>query len=223
MEHGRPARSRLPSPPGGERLGIWSAGAPPAAGSPRRSVVKSTMSVAHTWGTTDEERALAYPCDRHIAAPRDELYRGVTVDAPAAVVFRWLCQLRAAPYSYDWIDNFGRRSPQQLTPGLETLAAGQRVMTIFELVEFEQDRSITIRIAQDGRSERVFGSLAGTYMAVGRPEGGTRLLGKVSMHRERGLVPRVRQLILPWGDLVMMRRQLLNLKRLAERDARQRL
>ncbi len=180
------------------------------------------MSIAHTWGTTEGERALAYPCDRHIAEPRDELYRGVTVNAPAAVVFRWLCQLRAAPYSYDWIDNLGKRSPQQLTSGLEALADGQRVMTIFELVEFEQDRSITVRIIERGRARRLFGSLAATYMVLERPEGGTRLLAKLSAHRSDGLVSRGMRLILPWGDLVMMRRQFLNLKRLAERDAWQR-
>ncbi len=174
------------------------------------------MSVAYTWGTTAAERALAYPCDGYVQVPRYELFRGVSVHAPAATVFRWLCQLRAAPYSYDWIDNGGRRSPRRLTPGLDVLEPGQQVMRIFELVEFEQDRSITVRIIERGRASRLFGSLAVTYMAVEGPEGDTRLLAKLSIHRSRGLIARAMRLVLPWGDLVMMRRQLLNLKRLAE-------
>jgi hypothetical protein len=54
----------------------------------------------------------------------------VTVHASPAVV-RWLCQLRAAPYAYDWLDNWGKQSPRQLIPGLENLKLGQTVMTIF--------------------------------------------------------------------------------------------
>lgn len=73
------------------------------------------------WGTTAPERARPYPCDELVPSSDGALFRGVSVEAPAAVVFRWLCQLRAAPYSYDLLDNRGRRSPQELTPGLERL------------------------------------------------------------------------------------------------------
>jgi hypothetical protein len=80
------------------------------------------------------------------------LFRGVTVRARAPVVFRWLCQLRVAPYSYDWLDNLGRRSPRTLTPGAERLELGQRVMGIFELVGFEPDRHLTLRLRKPGIS-----------------------------------------------------------------------
>ena len=63
------------------------------------------------------ERAAAYPCDGLIDCPDRVVFRGVDIAAPAALVFRWLCQLRAAPYSYDWVDNFGRRSPRRSSRG----------------------------------------------------------------------------------------------------------
>ena len=106
--------------------------------------------LAWHWGTTPDERARPFPCDALLPGFDVALYRGVTVRAPAPVVFRWLCQLRVAPYSYDWLDNLGRRSPRTLTPGAERLELGQRVMGIFELVGFEPDRHLTLRLRKPG-------------------------------------------------------------------------
>src|SRR5262245_17671769 len=103
------------------------------------------MSVATTCGTTADERATPDPCDAFGSRVDAACWRGVTVRADAPTVFRWLCQLRVAPYSYDWIDNGGRRSPRTLTPGLEQLAVGQPMMRIFDLVAFEPGRHLTVR------------------------------------------------------------------------------
>jgi hypothetical protein len=181
--------------------------------------------VAHTWGTTAAERSLTFACDRLLPEADDAYFRAVDVRAAPAVLFRWLCQLRVAPYSYDLIDNLGRRSPQVLTPGLELLEVGQRVMTIFDLVEFEPDRQLTLRVRQ-GR--RLFGDVAVTYLIVSdvrhdedHPDGsarqeGCRLIAKVLVCHPSGPSHALSRVGLPWGDLIMMRRQLLNLKALAE-------
>ena len=96
-------------------------------------------SLALTWGSTPEERRGAYPCDPYLPDGDAAYFRAVSVSAPAPAVFRWLCQLKVAPYSYDWINNFGRRSPRRLDPGAENLARVQKVMTIFKLVDFEEE------------------------------------------------------------------------------------
>jgi hypothetical protein len=145
------------------------------------------------------------------------MYRAVSVKAPPAQVFRWLCQLRAAPYSYDWIDNSGRTSPRQLTPGLDELAAGQTVMRIFTLVDFERGAHLTLQLT-DAPAGRLFGDLAVTYRVDGAGAG-SRLVVKLTMRYPRTLRGRAMRRLLPWGDLVMMRKQLLTLKRLAERPS----
>lgn len=174
-----------------------------------------TESVAFTWGTLPHERAEPFPCDAVLPDAETAYLRGVTVHAPARVVFRWLCQLRVAPYSYDWIDNFGRPSPRTLTPSLEQLAVGQTVMTMFKLVSFETDQHVTI---QSFLLRRFFGDVAGSYCVRSIDAGHTRLLAKLRVHYPRGPLGWLMRVALPWGDLVMMRKQLLTLKQLAEQN-----
>jgi hypothetical protein len=179
------------------------------------STLLDTARVGRIWGASEAERALRLPCDSYLQEPDDVYFRAIDVDAPRATVYPWLCQLRVAPYSYDWIDNLGRRSPPSLTPGLERLQRGQRVMTIFELVEFEQDRHLTIRLR---RASFLFGEVAGTYLLAPAGADRCRLLVKLLMRHSRRLPAwRMRQAAMPWLDLVMMRKQLLTIKRYAER------
>ncbi len=174
------------------------------------------MSIAHTWGTSAAERARPFPCDGLVRRADGELFRGLDVDAPPEVVYRWLCQMRAAPYSYDWLDNLGRQSPRSLTPGLDELAPGQRVMALFKLVSFEPGRSLTIRTGRKGK--RVFGDCAVSYCALPRGEH-TRLLVKLLLRWPPPPIGWLARGLGPWVDLLMMRKQLLTFKELAEADA----
>ncbi len=167
------------------------------------------------WGATPEEHARRYPADEVLAGPARRLTRAVTAQAPAALGYRWLCQVAVAPYSYDWIDNFGRRSPQHLTPDAEDLAVGQEVMVV-ELVDVRRGQQYSGR--GTAKAERLFGPLALTYAAEPIDSDSCRLLCRVTVAQPTGL-GRLRATVLAWGDVVMMRRQLLNLARLAERDA----
>jgi hypothetical protein len=175
-------------------------------------------SVSKTWGTVERERRLSYPCDNLVADPDSALFRGVTVNASTAILFRWLCQMRVAPYSYDWIDHRGRQSPRELTPGLEDLAPGQEVMEIFTLESFERDRHLTIRLKPRSGALKTFGDIAVSYLVVPVTEDSCRLLVKLTAKHPPGIWGRAIGSLLPWGDLIMMRRQLLNLKQLAERS-----
>jgi hypothetical protein len=178
------------------------------------------VQAVYTWvGSTAEERARFFPCDRYVPEARHEYFRAVTVDAPVAVLFRWLCQLKAAPYSYDWIDNFGRTSPRNLTPGAEHLVSGQRVMTIFRLAEFEQDRHLTLLLSTP-RAVRIFGNIAVSYVILPLDAARCRLIAKLGVEYPRHALLRWMRWFLPLGDWIMMRKQLLTPKRLAVRHAR---
>ena len=74
------------------------------------------------WGVSDAETRRRYPCDDFVPAPTLRAWRGVSVDASPSAVWRWVAQIRLAPYSYAWIDNLGRRSPQRLVDLPEPVA-----------------------------------------------------------------------------------------------------
>lgn len=167
--------------------------------------------LGYSWGETETEREARYPCDDLIAEPHQEAYRALDVHAPAAIVWRWLCQLRVAPYSYDWVDNRGRRSPQELTPGADDLELGQRALVFFEIAGFERDRSLTLHAAQSR-----FGDLAVGYVVTPLADDRARLLAKVIVRYPNGA--KAMRRVPPLGDLVMMRKQLRTFRRLAERD-----
>lgn len=171
--------------------------------------------LGRNWGATIGEHARAYPADELLSGPRERLTRAVPVHAPAELTYRWLCQLSVAPYSYDLLDNRGRRSPRQLTPGAEWLRVGQRVL-VCELTEVEPGRGFSGRSYRE--AERRFGPLAITYRVEPTGAHECRLIVRLVLS-SAGTAAAVRARLLTVGDLIMMRKQLLTLKRLAERDA----
>ncbi len=143
--------------------------------------------------------------------------RSVEVAALPGSVFGWVCQLRRAPYSYDWVDNFGRRSPRQVDPALMELECGQSFMTIFELTGFEVPFSVAMRI-KAGWPSVVFGAITLTYGVEPLGRERSRLSAVMWMPPVGRVLGRARRYLLAWGDLVMMRKQLRTLVALAERD-----
>ena len=177
--------------------------------------MEAGRSIALAWGSTPEEQSRAYPCDPYLPDADAAYFRAVSVSAPAPTVFRWLCQLKVAPYSYDWIDNFGRQSPRHPVPGAGKLAPGQRVMTIFKLVDFEEDRHLTV-VLDLPQAVSIFGQIAMSYVVKPTSESSCRLVVKINVAYPRRLPRFFMCRFLPWGDLLMMRKQLLTMKDLSE-------
>jgi hypothetical protein len=171
------------------------------------------------WGATEDECAAVYPCDGLLPGAQHAFFRALDVAAPPRVTYRWLQQLRIAPYSYDWADNFLLPSPARLTRRADNIAVGQRMMHVFSIVAFEPERSLTLG-PRSRAAAALFGTLYGTYVVAPRGSDGSRLFVKVNANYPRSLLGRLVGGVMPWIDLLMMRKQLLRLKRYAERGSR---
>ncbi|MEO5852433.1 MAG: hypothetical protein ABIQ15_07960 [Nocardioides sp.] len=167
------------------------------------------------WGATPAEVARRYPADDLYDGPVLAMTRAVPAAAPAGVSWRWLCQIAVAPYSYDWLDNLGRRSPTTLTPAAERLRVGQAV-NVLRLTEVTEGHHWTGQTT--GGPRRAFGDVAMTYAAEPAGPDASRMVCRV-VCRVPSSLARARAVALAWGDLVMMRKQLLTLADLAAQDA----
>ena len=161
--------------------------------------------IGDRWGVTDAEVHRPYGCDALVPAPTLEAWRGVTVHAGAATVWARVRQVRLAPYSYDWLDNLGRRSPRELRDVPDPQPGDP-----FSCIGGRYDVGRVLAVAP---GESLTATIMGAVMSyVLEPEGtGTRLLLKIVAEKERWYLP-----ALAVGDWPMARRQLHVLKRRAE-------
>lgn len=174
------------------------------------------MAIFGTSGVNDAEKRIIFPCHL-LRSDFDQslsILRGISVKASPQTVYKWLNQLQYAPYSYDWLDFPGRKSPQYLIEDNPSLKPGKPVMEMFDLVNCESDRHFTCVMKPNffpGLKE-----CAVTYMIVQHRDH-CRLLVKINVIYKKSVMGYIMRLLLSLGDTIMMGKQLKNLKKLAER------
>jgi hypothetical protein len=165
--------------------------------------------IGDRWGVTRTETRIRFGCDAFVPDPTLTAWRGVTVHAEPDVVWRRLRQVRLAPYSYDLLDNLGGRSPRELRDVPDPVVGDP----FTHALGGDRGRVLAVDPARE-----LTATIMGAHLSYAvLPHGaGARLVLKVVARPHRWLAS-----ALCVGDLVMARRQLLTLKRLAEGDQRQ--
>ena len=174
------------------------------------------MAIFGTSWVSDAEKRIISPCDllRDDFDPRDSMLRGISVKATPQTVYKWLNQLQYGPYSYDWLDNPGRKSPQYLIEDNPSLKPGKPALGMFNIVSCEPDAHFTSVMKPNffpGLKE-----CAVTYIIVQHRDH-CRLLVKINVIYKKSVVGYIMRALLSLGDAIMMGKQLKNMKRLAER------
>ena len=175
------------------------------------------------WGATDDETARPMPGDDVVARPTFNATRAVTVRARPEDIWPWLAQIgigRAGWYSYDWIDNLGRLSAERILPEFQDLKVGDLIPVSpdgkqgFWVKDMEPNRWM-LWWDKKGRVTWYWGLYP-------LDENHSRLITRVRM-RYDWLSPSILfNLVLDVGDIVMMRKCMLGIKRRAEALAEQR-
>jgi len=167
------------------------------------------------WGATDDEIRGPVVGDDLVPDARLIATRSISLSATPDAVFPWLRQMgfkRAGWYSYDLIDNLGRRSARSIEPRWQNVNTGDRVPAgplDFEAALVDPPRAFVLCLGSPGGgARRVQFSLAYEL----RPEtGGTRLVTRVRARVNLPVGRLVERFALGPGDGIMLRKQLLSL------------
>jgi len=170
------------------------------------------------WGATDEELERPMPADELVPHPHLNTTRAVTIQAPPEAVWPWLVQMgyqRGGWYSYDWLDNFRVPSARRVIPALQNLKVGDQLAPVpggFTVSALEPPRSMVLVSRNDKGRITVSWSFLLEPLSGGR----SRFIERIRGVYDFNLMGLLMYLAVEPADFVMMRKQMLNLKRRVE-------
>jgi hypothetical protein len=169
------------------------------------------------WGATAEEISSSMVGDNLCSDATVVATRSITIGAAPQEVFPWIRQMgfgRAGWYSYDWLDNLGRKSASTIHDEWQSVEAGDKIPSgpiSFIAAIVDAPRHFVLEIQSLGKkSPKLHFTLA--YELRDNPQG-TRLVTRMRSRINLPLGSLFEKLILAPGDGIMLRRQLLNIKK----------
>lgn len=169
------------------------------------------------WGASDEEVLRAMPGDEIVERPTFNATRAVTISARPEDIWPWLVQIgirRAGWYSYDWLDNLGKPSAEQILPEFQNLKVG-------DLVPISPDGKQGLWVKELRPKQWMLwwdkqGGTSWLWTLDPIDEEHTRLITRVRV-RYAWLSPAILfHLLIEFADIVMMRKCMLGIRRRAE-------
>ena len=146
-----------------------------------------------------------------------ELLRCIEICANTSDIFVWLTQMRIAPYSYDFIDNRCRKSPDYVIENLPPLKVNTHFLLSFHIFEFMENSFVACRFCEPINQpvNLYMKSLFIEYRII-EQEIKTKLWCKIKGYFNTDIYSKGFFLFFSVLNKIMMARQLKNIKRLSE-------
>jgi hypothetical protein len=146
-----------------------------------------------------------------------ELIRHIEIKAGTPEIFVWLKQLRIAPYSYDFIDNRGKKSPDFIIENLPPLRTYAHFLLVFNILKFEENSFIAGRFCEPvNRPVNLYMKDMYIEYRIVRKPAKSELWCKIKGNYYNDIFSRGFFRIFSAVNKIMTARQLKNIKKLAE-------
>jgi hypothetical protein len=151
---------------------------------------------------------------------RRELLRRIEINASASFIFIWLKQLRIAPYSFDFVDNRCKKSPDYIIQNLPPLKIFTHFLLAFHIKDFEENSFIASRFCEPINSP-VNLYMRDMYIEYRIEEKAVKniLWCKIKGYFNNDISSKGFFFIFSVVNKIMMERQLSNIKKLSELSA----
>jgi hypothetical protein len=169
------------------------------------------------WGATDDEIKRSMPGDDIVGKPSFNATRAVTINAPAENIYPWIVQMgvkRAGWYSYDLLDNLGRKSA-------ECILAEHQNIQVGDVIPLSPDGKQGMLVKDFSKNKWMLwwdkiGDSSWVWEIYADGETHSRLVTRVRT-KYRLFSPAIAfNLLIEFFDILMMRKCMLGIRRRAE-------
>jgi hypothetical protein len=175
------------------------------------------------WGARDEEIVREMPGDTIVKQATFDATRGVSVKATPEEIYPWIVQMgvsRAGWYSYDILDNLGRRSAEEILPEFQKIAVG-------DVIPMSPDGKQGMFVKDFVVNEWVLwgdhkGDSTWVWGMYPEEDGSTRLITRVRVQYRIFSWDVFFNLLIEFADIWMMRKCMRGIKWRAEKLAEKR-
>lgn len=169
------------------------------------------------WGATSEEVRRAMPGDDIVEAPSFDATRSVTIKASPSDIYPWIAQMglnRAGWYSYDLLDNLGRKSVEEILPAFQNAQVGT-------LIPMSPDNNYGMWIKDFERNKWMLwwdkkGDATWVWGIYPAGKSHSRLVTRVRLEYKWVSYEIFFNILIEFFDILMMRKCMRGIKRRAE-------